>query len=53
MQLELQSNLLATGASSSEIFIWDLNDNKLEPMTPGAPAQPLEDVTSLSWNKQG
>ncbi|XP_065220292.1 protein transport protein Sec31A-like [Planococcus citri] len=47
-----QSNLLATGASSSEIFIWDLNDKKLEPMTPGAPAQPLEDVTSLSWNKQ-
>jgi protein transport protein SEC31 len=30
-----QSNLLASGAGSSEIFIWDLN-NPSVPMTPGA-----------------
>jgi protein transport protein SEC31 len=30
-----QSNLLASGAGSSEIFIWDLN-NPTTPMTPGA-----------------
>lgn len=29
-----QSNLLASGASGSEIFIWDLN-NTNSPMSPG------------------
>lgn len=46
-----QSNLLATGASESEIYIWDLN-NISTPMTPGAKAQPLEDVAWISWNRQ-
>ena len=46
-----QTNLLVSGASDSEIFIWDLN--KLQtPMTPGAKAQPLEDVKSVAWNRQ-
>ena len=41
----LQANLLASGASESEINIWDVN--KLSsPMTPGAKSQPLEEVGS-------
>ncbi|XP_043331668.1 protein transport protein Sec31B isoform X11 [Cervus canadensis] len=47
-----QGNLLASGASDSEIFIWDLN-NLSVPMTPGSKSQqPLEDVKALSWNRQ-
>ncbi|XP_065779180.1 protein transport protein Sec31B isoform X3 [Muntiacus reevesi] len=47
-----QGNLLASGASDSEIFIWDLN-NLSVPMTPGSKSQqPLEDVKALSWNHQ-
>lgn len=34
----LQSNLLASGANDSEIFIWDLNNFSV-PMTPGAKSQ--------------
>ncbi|XP_046306085.1 protein transport protein Sec31B isoform X7 [Marmota monax] len=47
-----QDNLLASGASNSEIFIWDLN-NLSVPMTPGCKSQqPLEDIKALSWNRQ-
>uniref|UniRef100_A0A0A9XWG9 Protein transport protein Sec31A n=1 Tax=Lygus hesperus TaxID=30085 RepID=A0A0A9XWG9_LYGHE len=46
-----QKNLLATGASSSEIYIWDMN-NTSTPMTPGATSQPFEDVAWLAWNRQ-
>lgn len=46
-----QQNLLATGASESEIYIWDLN-NTSTPMTPGSKSQPLEDVQCISWNRQ-
>lgn len=46
-----QANLLATGASESEIFIWDLN-NITNPMTPGTKVTPNEDVLSVNWNKQ-
>ncbi|NP_001087601.1 SEC31 homolog B, COPII coat complex component L homeolog [Xenopus laevis] len=46
-----QSNLLASGASDSEVFIWDLN-NFTVPMTPGAKAQPIEDISAISWNQQ-
>ncbi|XP_063227208.1 protein transport protein Sec31A isoform X4 [Bacillus rossius redtenbacheri] len=46
-----QVNLLATGASESEIFIWDLN-NTDTPMLPGAKSHPADDVLSLSWNRQ-
>jgi len=35
---KLQVNLVASGASDSEIFIWDLN-NAEKPMTPGTKAQ--------------
>ena len=46
-----QSNLLASGAGSSEIFIWDLN-SPTTPMTPGAKLQPLDDINCLAWNHQ-
>ncbi|XP_070078832.1 protein transport protein Sec31B isoform X4 [Equus caballus] len=47
-----QGNLLASGASDSEIFIWDLN-NLSVPLTPGSKSQqPLEDIRALSWNRQ-
>lgn len=46
-----QGNLLASAASESEIFIWDLN-NTATPMTPGQKTQPFEDVQSVSWNRQ-
>lgn len=46
-----QSNLLASGANDSEIYIWDLN-NFNNPMTPGAKTQPAEDVSVVSWNRQ-
>lgn len=47
-----QGNLLASGASDSEIFIWDLNNLSI-PMTPGSKSQiPPEDIKALSWNRQ-
>ncbi|XP_065841042.1 protein transport protein Sec31A-like [Oscarella lobularis] len=46
-----QSNLLASGASDSEIFIWDLN-NPQNPMTPGSKTQPPEDISCVAWNCQ-
>ncbi|XP_039105190.1 protein transport protein Sec31B isoform X1 [Hyaena hyaena] len=47
-----QGNLLATGASDSEIFIWDLNNLNV-PMTPGSKSQqPPEDIKALAWNRQ-
>ncbi|XP_041124928.1 protein transport protein Sec31A-like isoform X2 [Polyodon spathula] len=46
-----KSNLLASGANDSEIYIWDLN-NFCNPMTPGAKSQPLEDVSVVAWNRQ-
>ena len=44
-----QNNLIASGAQSSEIFIWDLNQPE-KPMTPGAKIQPLSPITSVAWN---
>uniref|UniRef100_A0A8C9U2L6 Protein transport protein Sec31A n=1 Tax=Scleropages formosus TaxID=113540 RepID=A0A8C9U2L6_SCLFO len=46
-----QSNLLASGANDSEIYIWDLN-NFSNPMTPGAKSQPVEDISVVAWNRQ-
>ena len=45
-----QKNLLASGASESEIFIWDLNKMS-SPMTPGAKSQPPDDVRDVAWNR--
>ncbi len=47
-----QNNLLASGASESELFIWDLNKLSGVPMTPGAKSQPLDDVRAVAWNRQ-
>ncbi|XP_060804718.1 protein transport protein Sec31A isoform X3 [Amyelois transitella] len=46
-----QKNLLASGASESEIFIWDLN-NTSQPMAPGNKSQPYDHVQGLAWNQQ-
>lgn len=46
-----QKNLLASGASESEIFIWDLN-NTSQPMAPGTRSQPYDHVQGLAWNQQ-
>ncbi|KAJ3056979.1 protein transport protein S31 [Rhizophlyctis rosea] len=46
----LQHNLLASGATDGEIFIWDLT-NPTKPYSPGARSQKLEDITTLSWNR--
>ncbi|XP_054438321.1 protein transport protein Sec31A isoform X11 [Pteronotus mesoamericanus] len=46
-----QTNLVASGANESEIYIWDLN-NFATPMTPGAKTQPPEDISSIAWNRQ-
>nr|XP_055156016.1 protein transport protein Sec31B isoform X6 [Nyctereutes procyonoides] len=47
-----QGNLLASGASDSEIFIWDLNNLNV-PMTPGCKLQqPPEDIKAVAWNPQ-
>lgn len=50
--LLLQAHLLASGASESEILIWDLNSTDT-PMLPGAKSQPTDDVLCVSWNRQG
>ncbi|XP_052562790.1 uncharacterized protein LOC128092608 [Culex pipiens pallens] len=40
-----------SGASESEIFIWDLNITAA-PMSSGTKAQPFEDVQGLAWNRR-
>ncbi|XP_078070805.1 protein transport protein Sec31A isoform X14 [Mustelus asterias] len=46
-----QSNLVASGANESEIYIWDLN-NFDTPLTPGTKSQPPEDISCVAWNRQ-
>uniref|UniRef100_A0A8C3WN94 Protein transport protein Sec31A n=1 Tax=Catagonus wagneri TaxID=51154 RepID=A0A8C3WN94_9CETA len=46
-----QTNLVASGANESEIYIWDLN-NFATPMTPGVKTQPPEDISCIAWNRQ-
>ncbi|XP_011302454.1 protein transport protein Sec31A [Fopius arisanus] len=46
-----QSNLLASGATESEIYIWDIV-NTSTPMSPGSPSNPPEDIQYIQWNKQ-
>ncbi|XP_012288447.1 protein transport protein Sec31A isoform X2 [Orussus abietinus] len=46
-----RTNLLATGATESEIIIWDMS-NTNNPMAPGPTSQPLEDVQHIAWNKR-
>lgn len=46
-----KTNLIASAASESEIFIWDVNNTSV-PMTPGTKTQPFEDVCAVAWNRQ-
>lgn len=46
-----KSNLIASGSTESEIFIWDVNNTSV-PMTPGTKTQPFEDVCGVAWNRQ-
>lgn len=51
-----QNNVLASGGSKGEIFIWDLNTclkspKDYTPLTPGNATTPIDDVTSLAWNQ--
>ncbi|KAI9105495.1 hypothetical protein DFS34DRAFT_575149 [Phlyctochytrium arcticum] len=47
----VQGNLLASGATDGEVYIWDLT-NPTKPYTPGPKSQRLEDISVLSWNRQ-
>eukprot|EP01132_Coremiostelium_polycephalum_P009151 gene9151-11217_t len=49
----VQTNLLASGGSDSEIFIWDLS-NPTSPTgyTPGPKPQHSAEITSVAWNKK-
>ncbi|SCZ91351.1 BZ3500_MvSof-1268-A1-R1_Chr1-2g01353 [Microbotryum saponariae] len=44
-----QTNLLASGATNGEIFIWDLTTPS-KPFSPGARSRSLDDITALAWN---
>lgn len=50
-----QFNVLASGGSKGEIYIWDVNkclDSPADytPLTPGNSTTPAEEVSSLAWN---
>lgn len=45
-----EENQLATGATESEIYIWDINTNI---PTTLSRSQQSEDVQHIAWNKQG
>jgi len=48
----IQNNLIASGASNGEIFVWDLNSPG-RPYSPSAQRSPkVDDVTALAWNNQ-
>ncbi|KAJ1471406.1 hypothetical protein T484DRAFT_1977796 [Baffinella frigidus] len=50
---QFKPNLLASGATESEILIWDLtNPQTPNVYTPGAPTQPVSDITSVAWNSK-
>lgn len=44
-------SLLASGASDSEIYIWDLT-NPSNPLTPGSKTLPPDNISCVSWNRQ-
>ncbi|GAA6019004.1 hypothetical protein JCM10207_006285 [Rhodosporidiobolus poonsookiae] len=45
----VQSNLLASGATNGEIFIFDLSQPS-KPFSPGQRSRSLDAITSLAWN---
>ncbi|KAJ7836380.1 hypothetical protein B0H14DRAFT_3109889 [Mycena olivaceomarginata] len=49
----IQTNLIASGAVSGEVYIWDLNSPaKPYTPTPGARSTKLDEMTSVAWNRQ-
>lgn len=47
----VQTNVLASGGSNGELFIYDTNKiANLEPFAPGTAMTPIDTVTSLAWN---
>ncbi|KAL8280795.1 hypothetical protein RQP46_006799 [Phenoliferia psychrophenolica] len=46
-----QTNLLASGATNGEIYIWDLTTPN-KPFSPGARSRSIDDITTLAWNAQ-
>ncbi|SCU92685.1 LAMI_0E11584g1_1 [Lachancea mirantina] len=49
-----QVNVLASGGSKGEIYIWDANKVSSEdysPFVPGTAMTPLDEIFSLSWNQ--
>ncbi|KAJ2728819.1 protein transport protein S31 [Coemansia sp. D1744] len=47
----LQPNLMASGATNGEVFIWDIV-NEYKSHSAGARSQRIESVTDLAWNNQ-
>eukprot|EP00732_Lithocolla_globosa_P000751 Lithocolla_globosa_v1_NODE_281_length_4678_cov_13.661043.p1 type:complete len:1073 gc:universal NODE_281_length_4678_cov_13.661043:1186-4404(+) len=47
----LQPNLLASGASDADIYIWDMT-NPTAPFFPGNKSPKLADVSCVAWNRQ-
>ncbi|KAJ2823732.1 protein transport protein S31, partial [Coemansia erecta] len=47
----LQPNLMASGATNGEVFIWDVV-NEYKSHSAGARSQRMESVTDLAWNNQ-
>ncbi|KAG8835102.1 protein transport protein S31 [Serendipita sp. 399] len=45
----IAKNLLASGATNGQIFIWDLKD-LTSPYSPGSRSSRLDEITALSWN---
>ncbi|GAA5974365.1 hypothetical protein JCM11641_005236 [Rhodosporidiobolus odoratus] len=45
----VQGNLLASGATNGEIFIFDLSQPS-KPFSPGQRSRSLDSITSLAWN---
>lgn len=46
-----KTSLLASGASDSEIYIWDLT-NPTNPLTPGSKTLPPDNISCVAWNRQ-
>lgn len=46
-----KTSLLASGASDSEIYIWDLA-NPSNPLTPGSKTLPPDNISCVAWNRQ-
>ncbi|KAJ6573806.1 hypothetical protein DFH09DRAFT_981344 [Mycena vulgaris] len=49
----IQTNLIASGAVTGEVFIWDLNSPaKPYAPTPGTRSTKLDEMTAVAWNRQ-